>query len=176
MTETNSSQATWEEKEASQKAELKVNPIYKQLVYISTPDHPCEPTPITFELKENSVPFVVDRPTGFKNPKFIWVPDDGSKAHWIEADTDKQGERLASVEQAVNTLGTAAKQLQEVQQASAVQSGVLQKQLAAGQQAMMATQKTTLQMATLLQQVAAKVGVTPVADSKSTDDKTEDKN
>lgn len=165
---------TWQEKKARAEQIVKDNPLYHMVVYVSDKVWDCEPIPFWGKIDHSVHPFVLEAPDdSFTDPVYDWAPQDGSAPHWVEAGPETQAKKLAKVEKTVETLTTTADSLSKTQNQVVKQSQILQQQVIAGQKATMAGQKTQVQMLQMLQDIAAKVGVTPADDSKTDDKKNE---
>lgn len=173
--EKTSQELTWQEKKARAEQIVKDNPqMYPQVVYVSNKEFDCAPMPFWGKIDRNVHPFVLAAPDdSMDDPVYDWTPQDGSAPHWVEAGPETQAKKLAKVEKTVETLTATADSLSKAQNQVVKQSQILQQQVIAGQKAAMAGQKTQVQMLQMLQEIAAKVGVTPADDSKTNDKKNE---
>ena len=90
--------AEWQETADNIKPMISDNSMWKQIGYMSNDDVDCEPILLTEKHDNNFYPVVVEAPTGFNNPKYIW-----EKHMWVDQDATSNSVRLTNAEKAIQT-------------------------------------------------------------------------
>jgi uncharacterized coiled-coil protein SlyX len=67
-----------------------------QLVYTSNNDINCMPTFIPLKITDNLYPYVVEAPTGMKDPKYNW-----QTVQWEDKDIERQADAITTLKQNV---------------------------------------------------------------------------
>lgn len=91
--------AEWQETADNIKPMISDNSMWKQIGYMSNDDVDCEPILLTKKHDNNFYPVVVEAPTGFNNPKYIW-----EKHMWVDQDATSNSVRLTNTEKAIQSV------------------------------------------------------------------------
>lgn len=126
--------------------------------FLSNDDNPIIPILTPMEIKNVSYPLTDKVPDpSLKSPKMDWRTNT-----WIENDSEANGQKLAQLENKINTIDQNAQATQKAIQATGQQNQMVTEQMNNLQKSSMAEQQ-------ILALVAQKLGVVPPIDTTTTD-------
>lgn len=122
--------------------------------FLSNDDYPCVPVAFPIEIKNLSYPLTDKVPDpSLKSPKMDWRTNT-----WIENDSEANGQKLAQLENKINTIDQNAQATQKAIQATGQQNQMVAEQMTNLQKMLMAQQQTTAL-------IAQKLGAVPTTET-----------